>query len=64
MSRSLIRLLVVLSVIAILGILTVQAVWLRRAYALGERQFRQTAFVALQEVADEVARLNKFRQSR
>lgn len=64
MSRSLIRLLVVLSVIAIVGILTVQAIWLRRAYALGERQFRQTAFVALQEVADQVARLNKIRQSR
>ncbi|HEX9955655.1 MAG TPA: HAMP domain-containing sensor histidine kinase [Fibrella sp.] len=64
MSRSLIRLLVVLSVIAIVGILTVQAIWLRRAYALGERQFRQTAFVALQEVADEVARLNKFQQTR
>ena len=63
MSRSLIRLLVVLSVIAIVGILTVQAVWLRRAYALGERQFRQTAFVALQEVADEVARLNKINQT-
>ena len=64
MSRSLIRLLVVLSVIAIVGILTVQAVWLRRAYALGERQFRQTAFVALQEVADAVARLNNITQTR
>lgn len=64
MSRSLIRLLVILSVIAIVGILTVQAIWLRRAYALGERQFRQTAFVALQEVADEVARLNKIRPTR
>ena len=64
MSRSLIRLLVVLSVIAIVGILTVQAVWLRRAYALGERQFRQTAFVALQEVADKVARLNQVQQAK
>ncbi|XBA03201.1 HAMP domain-containing sensor histidine kinase [Fibrella sp. ES10-3-2-2] len=64
MSRSLIRLLVVLSVMAIVGILTVQGSWLRRAYALGERQFRQTAFVALQEVADEVARLNNIRQTR
>jgi two-component system, OmpR family, phosphate regulon sensor histidine kinase PhoR len=58
MSRRLIRLLVILSVVAIVGILTVQAIWLRRAYALGERQFRQTAFVALQEVANDVARLN------
>ncbi|CCG99461.1 two-component system sensor histidine kinase [Fibrella aestuarina BUZ 2] len=63
MSRALIRSLVVLSVIAIVGILTVQAVWLRRAYALGERQFRQTAFVALQEVADQVAKLNRIRQT-
>lgn len=63
MSRVLIRCLVVLSVIAIVGILTVQAVWLRRAYALGERQFRQTAFVALQEVAEQVARLNHIRQT-
>jgi two-component system, OmpR family, phosphate regulon sensor histidine kinase PhoR len=59
MSRRLIRLLVILSVVAIIGILTVQAIWLRRAYALGERQFRQTAFVALQEVANDVARLNR-----
>lgn len=64
MSRALIRILVILSVIAIVGILTVQAVWLRRAHALGERQFRQTAFVALQEVADAVARLNKITQTR
>ncbi|MBO0929862.1 sensor histidine kinase [Fibrella aquatilis] len=64
MSRALIRTLVILSVVAIVGILTVQAVWLRRAYALGERQFRQTAFVALQEVADAVARLNKITQTR
>lgn len=64
MSRALIRTLVILSVIAIVGILTVQAVWLRRAYALSERQFRQTAFVALQEVADAVARLNKITQTR
>jgi two-component system, OmpR family, phosphate regulon sensor histidine kinase PhoR len=64
MSRRLIRLLVILSVVSIVGILTVQAIWLRRAYALGERQFRQTAFVALQEVANDVARLNKMSLSK
>ncbi|CCH55459.1 two-component system, OmpR family, phosphate regulon sensor histidine kinase PhoR [Fibrisoma limi BUZ 3] len=64
MSRRLIRLLVALSVLSIIGILCVQAVWVRNAYALRERQFRQSAFIALQDVADEVARLNQFTLNR
>lgn len=59
MSRRVIRILVGLSVVSIIGILTVQAVWVRKAYALRERQFRQTAFIALQEVAGQVAQLNR-----
>ena len=58
MSR--LRLLIVLSVLSIIGILAVQAVWVSNAYALRDRQFRQSAFIALQDVADDVARLNKF----
>lgn len=58
------RLLVILSVLSIIGILAVQAVWVRNAYALRERQFRQSAFIALQDVADEVARLNQFTLNR
>ncbi|UFH56583.1 cell wall metabolism sensor histidine kinase WalK [Spirosoma sp. KNUC1025] len=54
------RLLVVLSVLSIIGILAVQAIWVRNAYALRDRQFRQSAFIALQDVADDVARLNQF----
>jgi two-component system phosphate regulon sensor histidine kinase PhoR len=64
MSRRLIRILVVLSVLSIIGILLVQAIWLRNAYALRERQFRQSAFIALQEVANEVARQNQFTLNR
>ena len=64
MSRRVIRMLVGLSVVSIIGILTVQAVWVRKAYALRERQFRQTAFIALQEVANQVARLNHVMLSR
>lgn len=59
MSRRVIRILVGLSVMSIIGILTVQAVWVQKAYALRERQFRQTAFIALQEVAGQVARFNR-----
>ncbi len=62
MSR--LRLLVVLSVLSIIGILTVQAIWVRNAYALRERQFRQSAFIALQDVADDVAQLNHFTLNR
>ncbi|WP_046575850.1 sensor histidine kinase [Spirosoma radiotolerans] len=58
MSR--LRLLIVLSVLSIIGILAVQAIWVRNAYALRERQFRQSAFIALQDVADDVAQLNHF----
>jgi two-component system, OmpR family, phosphate regulon sensor histidine kinase PhoR len=60
MSRRLIRILVALSVVSIIGILMVQAVWLRNVYTLRERQFRQSAVIALQEVAGDVARLNRF----
>ncbi|WP_266367446.1 sensor histidine kinase [Tellurirhabdus rosea] len=59
MSRRVIRTLLVLSVISIIGILTMQTLWVVKAYRLGERQFRQTAFIALQDVAEQVARLNR-----
>ena len=62
MSR--LRLLVILSVLSIIGILAVQAIWVRNAYALRERQFRQSAFIALQDVADDVAQLNQFTLNR
>ncbi|GAB3332408.1 HAMP domain-containing sensor histidine kinase [Larkinella ripae] len=52
-----------MSVISIIGIVTVQIVWVRKAYALRERQFRQTAFIALQDVADRVGQLNRITQS-
>ena len=62
MSR--LRLLVVLSVLSIIGILAMQAVWVHNAYTLRERQFRQSAFIALQDVADDVAQLNHFTLNR
>jgi two-component system phosphate regulon sensor histidine kinase PhoR len=63
MSRRVFRILIILSVISIIGIITVQIVWVRKAYALRERQFRQTAFIALQDVADQVGQLNQITQS-
>ncbi len=62
MSR--LSLLIILSVFSIIGILVVQAVWVRNAYLLRERQFRQSAFIVLQDVADDVAQLNHFTLNR
>lgn len=62
MSRRVFRILIILSVISIIGIITTQIVWVRKAYALRERQFRQTAFIALQDVADRVGQLNRVTQ--
>ncbi|GAB3808996.1 HAMP domain-containing sensor histidine kinase [Spirosoma humi] len=45
---------------SIIGILAVQAIWVHNAYALRERQFQQSAFIALQDVANDVAHLNHF----
>ncbi|MGA0558195.1 sensor histidine kinase [Larkinella sp. VNQ87] len=63
MSRRVFRILIILSVISIIGIITVQIVWVRNAYALRERQFRQTAFIALQDVAERVGQHNRITTS-
>ena len=59
MSRNTIRLLVVLSAISIIGVIITQMYWVRRAFDLRERQFNQRVHVALQEVAEQLAEVNK-----
>lgn len=58
MSRTTIRLLVILSTLSIIGVIVTQIYWVRKALALRERQFNQQVHVSLQEVAEELARLN------
>jgi len=53
-----IRLVVVLGVFAILGIISVQVYWLRKAYDIKERQFNETIHTALQHVAENLASSN------
>ena len=59
MSRNTIRLLVVLSALSIVGVIITQMYWVRRAFDLRERQFNQRVHVALQEVAEQLAEVNK-----
>lgn len=56
MSRTSTRLLIVLATLSIIGIVSTQVYWVRKAYELRERQFLQTATKALSEVARRVAK--------
>ncbi|GAB3330570.1 HAMP domain-containing sensor histidine kinase [Larkinella ripae] len=56
MSRTTTRILILLSVLSIVGIVSTQVYWVRKAYEVRERQFLQTATKALGEVARQVAR--------
>ncbi|TAF97943.1 MAG: sensor histidine kinase [Cytophagia bacterium] len=59
MSRTTIRLLVLLSALSIIGVVITQMYWVRRAFDLRERQFNQRINVALQDVAEQLAQVNK-----
>lgn len=58
MKNNQIRFVVILGVIAILGIVSVQVYWLRKAYDIKERQFNETIHTALQNVAKNLANVN------
>lgn len=58
MKNNQIRLVVILGVVAILGIVSVQVYWLRKAYDIKERQFNETIHTALQHVAENLVDAN------
>lgn len=58
MSRKTIRLLIILSTLSIIGVIITQIYWVRKALDMRERQFNQRAHVALQEVANDLSKLN------
>ncbi|MGR3810065.1 sensor histidine kinase [Jiulongibacter sp. NS-SX5] len=57
MTRSTIRLIIVLGSLAIAGILAVQIYWVKRAFDLQKNEFRRTAIHALGEVAQNISRV-------
>ena len=58
MKNSQVRFVVLLGVVAILGIVSVQVYWLRKAYDIKERQFNETIHTALHKVAENLASAN------
>ncbi len=58
MPKNTIRWLILLSALSIIGVLITQIYWVRRAFALNERQFNQRVHLALQEVAEQLSKIN------
>lgn len=58
MPKITIRWLIALSALSIMGVVVTQIYWVRKAFALNERQFNQRVHVALQEVAEKISKVN------
>lgn len=55
MDRKTIRLLILLGIVAITGIISIQAYWVNKAFDLEGRRFRQTTVAALEDVANAIS---------
>ena len=59
MSNNTIRQVIILGALAIIGIMTVQSYWVLRSWDLKEEEFNQAVYIALQNVAKDLAKLNE-----
>lgn len=59
MHRQAIRIVVLLATLSIMGIIVTQIFWVRKAFDLNEKQFNDRVNIALQEVAQQIKKLNK-----
>jgi two-component system, OmpR family, phosphate regulon sensor histidine kinase PhoR len=57
LNRNTIRIIIVLGILAISGIIAIQAYWVKRAFDLEGQRFRQTATVALRDVAKNISQV-------
>lgn len=55
MSRKSIQYFLLLGVISLVGIISIQIFWVKKAFDLKEQQFRQTVMIALRNVANQIA---------
>ncbi|GAB4395595.1 MAG: HAMP domain-containing sensor histidine kinase [Microscillaceae bacterium] len=58
MRNTTIRWVVALATVSIIGIIITQAYWVRKAFDIKEKQFNQTVFIALKNVAERISKLN------
>ena len=59
MKRNQIRFIVILGSFAIIGIIVIQIYWLQKAWNIKEKQFNQTIFIGLKNVAEKLATYNQ-----
>lgn len=59
MNRQAIRIIVLLATLSIAGIIVTQIFWVRKAFDIKDREFNDRVNIALQEVAQEIRKLNK-----
>jgi two-component system, OmpR family, phosphate regulon sensor histidine kinase PhoR len=59
MSRNQIRFVVILGSFAIIGIIIIQIYWMQRAWNSAEKQFNQSIFIALKNVAENLSAFNQ-----
>lgn len=55
MKRNQIRFIVILGTFAIIGIIVIQIYWMQKAWNIKEKQFNQTIFIGLQNVAERLS---------
>lgn len=59
MKRNQIRIVVILGAFAIIGITIIQSYWLIKAWDINEKQFNQTIFIGLKNVAEKLSTYNQ-----
>jgi two-component system phosphate regulon sensor histidine kinase PhoR len=59
MNRNQIRFIVILGSFAIVGIIVIQIYWMKKAWNIKEKQFNQTIFIGLKNVAEKLATYNQ-----
>jgi two-component system, OmpR family, phosphate regulon sensor histidine kinase PhoR len=57
LNRNTIRIIIILGIVAISGIIAIQAYWVKRAFDLEGQRFRQTAMIALKDVAKDISKV-------
>ncbi|MDA0972948.1 MAG: sensor histidine kinase, partial [Bacteroidetes bacterium] len=59
MSRKTIRIVLILGWISIIGILATQVIWVHRTFTNQDKEFNDRAYIALNNVTEEILALNK-----
>ena len=59
MKRNQIRFIIILGSFAIIGIVAIQIYWMQKAWDIKEKQFNQTIFFGLKNVAEKLSIYNQ-----